>query len=298
MIRFHPKGHVLPTRLPTHFANRIISRKAPKASLRSSWKSRKSQKISVAVSIKEEDSVPGLTAVLDSVKWSSGNLVPVIVQHVDTGEILMQAFADRAAICETMQTKLATFYSRSREARWCKGETSGNFINVLGVYLDCDRDSIIYIGDPVGPACHTGAISCWFSEIRLENGDTTVQELGSFSARDFAPKTTLYALEETIEKRKKADPVKGNGKPSWTVRLLEDPNLLCEKIREEAGELCETLEKNEGKQRAAEEMADLLFHSLVLLNKQGVTMKDVLKTLRGRFGTSGIEEKKSRSKKV
>lgn len=202
-----------------------------------------------------------------------------------------------------MFNRLATFYSRSREGRWCKGETSGNFITVIGVYLDCDRDSIIYLGlvciessiligwicelgDPVGPACHTGAPTCWFSEIKMMRNDTEVQKLIDTSAEmTHTPHTTLYALEDIIEQRKKSIANEGSkclfleglrwggwwlldGKPSWTAKLLSDPELLCEKIKEEAGELCQTLEKDEGKQRATEEMADLLYHSLVLLNKQ------------------------------
>lgn len=78
-----------------------------------------------------------------------------MLQHVDTGELLMQAFADRAAVSETLQTGLATFYSRSRSGRWCKGETSGHFIKVGSVFPDCDRDSLVYLGEPIGPACHT-----------------------------------------------------------------------------------------------------------------------------------------------
>ena len=108
--------------------------------------------------------------------------------------------------------------------------------------------------------------------------------------------TTLYELEETIEKRR-TDVVKEGDKPSWTRKLLDNPTLLCEKVREEAGELCESLENDEGKDRAASEMADVLYHSMVLLNLQGVGMEDVLAKLRGRFGTSGVEEKANRPPK-
>ena len=91
--------------------------------------------------------------------------------------------------------------------------------------------------------------------------------------------------------------MKEGDKPSWTRKLLDNPELLCKKIREEAGELCETLENDEGKERAASEMADVLYHSMVLLNLQGVGMEDVLAKLRGRFGTSGVEEKANRPPK-
>jgi phosphoribosyl-ATP pyrophosphohydrolase/phosphoribosyl-AMP cyclohydrolase len=87
-------------------------------------------------------------------------------------------------------------------------------------------------------------------------------------------------------------------KPSWTARLLADPALLCRKVREEAGELCQTLEQNEGAERAASEAADLLYHAMVLLNAQGVPFEDVLRVLRKRFGTSGVEEKAARPPKV
>lgn len=103
-------------------------------------------------------------------------------------------------------------YSRSRQSRWCKGETSGNFIKVLNVYSDCDGDSVIYLSDPVGPACHTGARTCWFQETRLEeNGDTHIHQHGTHDSDDHVPNTTLYALEKTISSRRKASSM-GQGK--------------------------------------------------------------------------------------
>ncbi|KAF6265463.1 hypothetical protein COO60DRAFT_1281356 [Scenedesmus sp. NREL 46B-D3] len=250
-----------------------------------------------AVEVQPEAAVSGMTAYLDTLRWSKDGLVPVIVQHVDTGELLMQAYADRAALSETLQTKLATFYSRSRSERWCKGETSGNFIRVTQVFHDCDRDSIIYLGDPIGPTCHTGARTCWFHEaaVTAEGG---VQAEGDHKHHSsHAPLTTLLALEHTIQQRREAMQQQQEGKPSWTARLLANPELLCKKVREEAGELCQTLEAGEGKERAASEMADLLYHAMVLLNVQGVPMEDVLRVLRQRFGTSGVEEKAARPAK-
>ncbi|CAL8470789.1 g10331 [Coccomyxa elongata] len=235
-----------------------------------------------------------MSSFLDSLKWNRDGLVAVIVQHVDTGEVLMQAYADRAAICETLQTRMATFYSRSRAGRWCKGETSGHFIHVTSVHPDCDRDSIIYMGNPIGPACHTGATSCWFSSVELSSSEG-VSEVGQHASRDQAPLSTFLALERTIQQRR-AESGAG-GKSSWTAKLLKDPELLCKKIREEASELCQTLEDKEGPERAASEAADLLYHSLVLLNLQGAPVSSVLKVLRGRFGVSGIDEKASRKAK-
>eukprot|EP00877_Chromochloris_zofingiensis_P009038 jgi/Chrzof1/4388/Cz14g11090.t1 len=237
-----------------------------------------------------------MSTYLDSLRWSGDGLVAVIAQHVDTGEVLMQAYADRNAICETLQTGLATFYSRSRKSRWCKGETSGHFIKVLKVFADCDKDSIIYLGDPIGPACHTGARTCWFSEADVS--ESGISTKGEHDQHDHVPLTTLYALERTIQNRRAVMGQEAEGtKPSWTARLLSNPELLCKKIREEAGELCQTLEADEGAERAANEFADLLYHSMVLLNKQGVSIEDVMRVLRNRFGTSGVEEKAARPPK-
>eukprot|EP00879_Flechtneria_rotunda_P011546 GHRR01012060.1.p1 GENE.GHRR01012060.1~~GHRR01012060.1.p1 ORF type:complete len:313 (+),score=84.63 GHRR01012060.1:374-1312(+) len=249
------------------------------------------------VTVQPESAVPGMTAYLDKLRWSSNCLVPVIVQHVDTGELLMQAYADRAAISETLQTGLATFYSRSRSARWCKGEISGNYIKVLQVFQDCDRDSLIYLGDPIGPTCHTGARTCWFHEAKLKQDGQIAVEGAHQQHGDHAPLTTLMALEHTIQQRRIAIEQQTGGKPSWTARLLSNPELLCQKVREEAGELCQTLEANEGPERAASEMADLLYHSMVLLNVQGVPFENVLRTLRNRFGVSGVDEKAARPPK-
>jgi len=237
-----------------------------------------------------------MSAYLDSLKWDQNGLVAVIAQHVDTGEVLMQAYADRNAICETLQTGLATFYSRSRKERWCKGETSGHFIKVQQVFADCDKDSIIYLGDPIGPACHTGARTCWFTEASV--GSEGLSNCGKHDHQDHVPLTTMYALERTIQQRREAMEQQTGGKPSWTARLLSDEKLLCSKIQEEAGELCQTLTEKEGKERAASEMADLLYHSMVLLNCQGVKMEEVMAVLRKRFGTSGVDEKAARPPKA
>ena len=201
---------------------------------------------------------------LDSLKYDSNGLVTAIAQDVDTGAILMQGFASRLAIAYTLQHKKACFFSRSRQQLWCKGESSSNFINVDSVHVDCDKDSLIYLGVPTGPTCHTGAHTCYYK--RVDGADGLI--LGA--AKDGRHKaeealTTLYELEATIAERKR-EVIKEGAKPSWTRRLLEDPELLCSKIREEAGELCETYEKDEGKERAASECADVLYHAMVLLN--------------------------------
>lgn len=227
---------------------------------------------------------------LDSVKWDDKGLAVGIAQNVDTGAILMQGFVNRDAVATTISSRKATFYSRSRSTLWTKGETSKNFINVHDIFLDCDRDSIIYLGTPDGPTCHTGAETCYYTRVSDLLEPSEAETEGGKLAE-----TTLYSLESTISQRKAELEVPQNGKPSWTKRLLLDSNLLCSKVREEADELCRTLEENEDKYRTASEMADVLYHAMVLLALKDVKMEEVLQVLRKRFSQSGIEEKKSRA---
>ncbi|XP_022141528.1 histidine biosynthesis bifunctional protein hisIE, chloroplastic isoform X1 [Momordica charantia] len=227
---------------------------------------------------------------LDSMKWDDKGLAVAIAQNVDTGAILMQGFANREAVATTASQRKATFYSRSRSQLWTKGETSNNFINIHDIFIDCDRDSIIYLGKPDGPTCHTGAETCYYTS--LDDLMESQQEVNHKLAL-----STLYSLESTISERKVEIAVPQNGKPSWTRRLLLDNNLLCSKIREEADELCRTLEENEDKSRTASEMADVLYHAMVLLAVKEVEMEDVLQILRQRFSQSGIEEKRNRPPK-
>lgn len=101
--------------------------------------------------------------------FQKSNLIPVIIQHWQTREVLMLGFTDREAVERTLQTKTAWFWSRSREKLWNKGETSGHFLHVKKVVTDCDTDTLLYLCDPEGPTCHTGANSCFFNTIWEEN---------------------------------------------------------------------------------------------------------------------------------
>ncbi|XP_057465830.1 histidine biosynthesis bifunctional protein hisIE, chloroplastic-like [Actinidia eriantha] len=224
---------------------------------------------------------------VDNVKWDDKGLAVAIAQNVDTGAILMQGFVNRDALATTIYSRKATFYSRSRSKLWTKGESSMNFINIHDIFLDCDRDSVIYLGKPDGPTCHTGAETCYYTSAFdfLRNSQVKESKMAL---------TTLYSLESTISQRKAELSGPQNGKPSWTKRLLIDNKLLCSKIREEADELCRTLEDNEDKQRTASEMADVLYHAMVLLAIRGVNAEEVLQVLRQRFSKSGVEEKESR----
>ncbi|GJV96810.1 histidine biosynthesis bifunctional protein hisIE, chloroplastic isoform X1, partial [Tanacetum coccineum] len=231
-----------------------------------------------------------LNSVLDSVKWDDKGLAVAIAQNVDTGAILMQGFANREALAAAISSKKATFYSRSRSSLWTKGETSNNFINIHDIFLDCDRDSIIYLGKPDGPTCHTGAETCYYTSIFDSVNMPEVEESN-------LALTTLYSLESTLTKRNEELSAPQEGKPSWTKRLLLDDKLLCSKIREEADEFCRTLEENEDESRTVSEMADVLYHEMVLLTRRGLKFEEVLDVLRRRFSQSGVEEKNSRKAK-
>ncbi|KAL8151378.1 hypothetical protein V2J09_021186 [Rumex salicifolius] len=238
--------------------------------------------------IRESFVTPGLETqvakVLDSVKWDEKGLAVAIAQNVDTGAILMQGFVNKEALSTTIYSRKATFYSRSRLKLWTKGESSMNFINVHDIFLDCDSDSVIYLGKPDGPTCHTGAETCYYT--------TVFGLLGKEVESDKLAKTSLYSLESTISQRKAELSPSQDGKPSWTKKLLLNSVLLPQKS-EEADELCRTLEDNEEQSRVASEMADVLYHCMVLLGLRGVKMEEVLEILRKRFSKSGIEEKQS-----
>jgi len=238
--------------------------------------------------------VEAAEAFAGSLKYDGQGLVAAIVQDADTGDCLMQAFADRQAVVDTLTKGMATFWSRSRNAPWTKGETSGNFMEVMSVHVDCDADSLVYLSVPRGPACHTNEPTCWFREAPalLAPGPGGAPPHAPLSR----PLTTAFELEATIRARL-AETGEPGSKPSWTQRLAGDPALLCKKVREEADELCEALEQGEGADRVASEAADLLYHAMVLLQVAGADAKDVLAILRRRAGTSGVAEKAARTAK-
>jgi phosphoribosyl-AMP cyclohydrolase / phosphoribosyl-ATP pyrophosphohydrolase len=217
---------------------------------------------------------------IDDLKWDERGLVTVVVQDAHTGEIRMLAHADRGAVEETLRTKEAHFFSRSRNARWRKGETSGNVIVVDELYADCDGDALIYLGHAAGPSCHTGSETCFFT--RLGPG-------GEAETRVARP--TLLALEHELATRRDSTEAK-----SYTKHLLaQGAPKIGEKIREEADELARAVE-GEGEDRVASEMGDLLYHAMVGLLFRGVAFTEVMRELARRFGRSGHDEKASRQR--
>jgi phosphoribosyl-ATP pyrophosphohydrolase/phosphoribosyl-AMP cyclohydrolase len=205
----------------------------------------------------------------DAIQWNERGLVPAIVQDASTGEVLMLAWQDREALAQTLATGQATFFSRSRNQLWVKGATSGNTQAVRAATADCDADAVLLRVDPRGPACHTGARSCFFQPLQ---GTTPL------AAAVPPPGETLGALEAVLRARKE-DPPAG----SYTAKLFADEALRHKKVGEEAAELIvASLRGN--KDEIAWEAADLLYHALVLLSAHDLGLADVARVLRDREG--------------
>ena len=202
----------------------------------------------------------------EELKYDERGLVPCIVQDAATGEVLTLAWQSREALERTLRSGQATFWSRSRGEIWVKGATSGNTQAVRAVRTDCDHDVVLLRVEPRGPACHTGARSCFFEAV-----DGAPQE-------PEAPGETLARLEQVLRDRR-SDPPAG----SYTARLYADENLRHKKIGEEATELVMASLRGD-KDALAEEAADLLYHALVLLESHGVGLREVADKLRGREG--------------
>ena len=224
---------------------------------------------------------------LAAVAFDAAGLVPVIAQEARTGMIRMLAWANRDALASTLATGAAHFWSRSRKASWRKGETSGNTLAVREVRLDCDGDVVLYLCDPDGPSCHTGATSCFFRRVGLD-GD------GALKIDDGPPDPpalVVARVAEVIAKRRRERPEK-----SYVVSLLDGGLAKINgKITEESGELTEALLEKDAAE-IAHEAADLIFHTLVGLEATGVPVDAVFAELRRRFGVSGIDEKASRKR--
>jgi phosphoribosyl-AMP cyclohydrolase / phosphoribosyl-ATP pyrophosphohydrolase len=222
---------------------------------------------------------------LDAVAFDAQGLVPVIAQEARTGMVRMLAWANREALELTATTKAAHFWSRSRQALWRKGESSGHTLAVRELRIDCDGDVVLYLVDPVGPSCHTGATSCFYR--RAGDDGSIVEDDGPPDP----PALVLARVADVIAERRRARPEK-----SYVVSLL-DAGLpkINGKIAEEARELIEALPENDAP-HTAHEAADLIFHLLVGLESAGVPVDAVFAELRKRFGISGIDEKASRHK--
>ena len=203
----------------------------------------------------------GLTHDLDTLTFDDSGLIPAIVQDIETSRVLMLGYMNREAIARTLQSGRVTFYSRSRQAMWEKGETSGNTLQFLEMRSDCDGDALLVKAAPMGPTCHTGADTCW-DEVNED------------------PAAFLRLLEQVIATREAS-----GDDASYTVRLLQAGAMkVAQKVGEEGVETA--LEGAAGtEEKLAEETADLLYHVLVLLRARGISLKDVTDVLRERHGS-------------
>lgn len=224
---------------------------------------------------------------LAAVTFDADGLVPVIAQEARTGMVRMLAWANRDALAATLATGAAHFWSRSRQASWRKGETSGNTLAVREVRLDCDGDVVLYLCEPEGPSCHTGATSCFYRRVDAQAGGALVEDDGPPDP----PALVVARVAEVIARRRRERPEK-----SYVVSLLDAGMAkINAKLTEESGELAEALLEKDAA-HTAHEAADLIFHALVGLEAAGVPIDAVFAELRRRFGVSGIDEKASRRK--
>lgn len=211
---------------------------------------------------------------LESLAFDDAGLIPVVAQDAATGAVLMVAWANREALARTLEEGLLTFWSRSRQALWTKGETSGNTLELVGLHADCDGDTVLALVKPAGPACHTGELTC-FGLDALPTGAPAATRPGS-AGGDEPSESTLPGVWATLLSRAEERPER-----SYTVRLLDDENLRIKKLGEETAELIQALVKGED-QRAASEAADLVYHTLAALLANGVSLDDVLEELEER----------------
>jgi phosphoribosyl-ATP pyrophosphohydrolase/phosphoribosyl-AMP cyclohydrolase len=203
------------------------------------------------------------------IRFDGRGLVPTVVQDAATGRVLMVAWMNEEALRLTQETGQAHFWSRSRRELWHKGATSGHVMNVRDIWVDCDGDTLLLQVDPAGPACHTGQRSCFFRR---------VEELVMPPARrEVDGNNALGTLFATILDRQ-ANPRPG----SYTAHLLEaGEDHILKKVGEEATEVV-LAAKGQGEARVVSEVADLLYHLLVLLAARGLTLADVEAELEGR----------------
>lgn len=223
--------------------------------------------------------------IVDRVDWEKSDLIPVIAQDYQTGDVLMLAYMNKEALTQTLQTGLVHYFSRSKQRIWQKGESSGNVQKLKEAYIDCDNDTLLLKIEQVGGvACHTGRPSCFFT--KLESGEVTE----SADLHATANYSVIDKLYHVIQERKQADP-----ETSYVASLLrKGDNSILKKVVEEAGEFCFAV-KDDDAEEIVYEAADLAFHVLVALGAKNIDPDRIKQELARRSGLSGIEEKKMRN---
>jgi len=196
---------------------------------------------------------------IQQIDFSKGDgLVPAIIQDAQTDKVLMLGYMNEAAVEQTKKTQQVTFFSRSKNRLWTKGETSGNYLNLVSIAVDCDQDALLVKVNPVGPACHTGSDTCWEEDNRNDL-------------------QFLSYLTDVIKERRKADP-----STSYTAQLFaRGINKLAQKVGEEAVEVVIEAKDNND-ELFKNESADLLFHYMMLLEAKGFGLTDIIHILKSR----------------
>lgn len=221
---------------------------------------------------------------LNQIDWVKSELLPVIVQDSTSSEVLMMAYMNREALQLSLSTRVAHYFSRSKQRLWKKGETSGHLQHIERFLLDCDNDTLLIMVQQEGVACHTGRKSCFFTDIESEQiiSDPQIDTTVAYGIID--------ELYHTILSRKNADP-----ETSWTAKLLsKGDNAILKKVVEEAGEFSFAVKDND-EDEIIYECADLVYHVLVALGHKNISPDRVKQELSRRFGVSGIAEKNSRT---
>lgn len=219
------------------------------------------------------------------VDWSKSEIIPTIAQDYLSGEVLMLAYMNREALELTQETKLAHYFSRSKQRIWMKGESSGNTQEIQAILLDCDNDSILLKVKQNGVACHTGRVSCFYNNLETKE---IVTEPQMDSNKLYSIIDTLY---HTLLERKSASP-----ESSYTAKLFsKGENSILKKVAEESGEFCFAI-KDSKENEIISECADLTYHVLVALAYKEINPDRVKQELKKRFGISGITEKESRER--
>lgn len=222
--------------------------------------------------------------IINKIDWQKISLLPVVVQDVASNEVLMMAYMNEEALSLSLKTKIAHYFSRSKQRIWKKGESSGHTQEIHSFYIDCDNDTLLIKVVQNGVACHTGRRSCFFTE--LESGEIQ-SDVEVSSEAVYGVIDTLY---HTIQERKNADP-----ESSWTAKLLsKGDNAILKKVVEEAGEFSFAYKDND-EHEMIYEAADLTYHMLVALAAKNISPDRIKQELARRFDMSGIAEKNSRN---
>ena len=198
----------------------------------------------------------------EAIRFDADGLVPCVMQDASTGEVLTVAYMNEEALQKTLETREVHFFSRSRQELWRKGQTSGSVMRLRALRYDCDEDAVLALVSPGGPACHTGERTCFY---RVLEGES-----------ELIPYEVLPGLERTLRARQAERP-----EGSYTVELLDAPDLIGAKVQEEAEEVSRAA-REESDERVAEEAADVLYHLEVLMLSRGLSLADALGVLDAR----------------